>query len=329
MTSSADVAAHAGVSRSTVSQILNGHGHRFKPDMVEHVEGAARELGYRPSVAARTLARGTSDIVITLIPNITFGPRLRDLIDNITSELAERGITNLLRLASSDDSFEDAIIGLRPRGLWSLSPLTDDQRRRLDAQGVRVVEQSGELQVAIDREIGAMQAEHLAAAGYTRIAAASPTDRREKPYADARAEGVGDWCNANGVEFLPRLHFVMERGSSTAAQFLHPHPLGVAAYNDDVALAVLSAASASGRKVPAEVGVIGVDNTVVAMIAYPSITTIDMDLSFSGHEIVQALLDDSQELPADALGIVRERLSIIQGESTRGPQSGDPGARRV
>src|SRR3712207_4719518 len=88
VTSSPEVAARAGVSRSTVSQILNGHEDRFAPDTVDKVLSAARGLGYRPSLAGRTLARGTSDIVLTLVPGITIGPRLRELIDVITEDLA-------------------------------------------------------------------------------------------------------------------------------------------------------------------------------------------------------------------------------------------------
>ena len=106
MTNSADVAAKAGVSRSTVSQILNGHGHRFKPDMVDLVQKVARDLGYRPSLAGRALARGTSDVVITLLPNISLGPRLRELIDRVTDELAGAGKTNLIRLSSGETQID-------------------------------------------------------------------------------------------------------------------------------------------------------------------------------------------------------------------------------
>ncbi|WP_223694871.1 LacI family DNA-binding transcriptional regulator [Leifsonia poae] len=320
MASSAEVAAHAGVSRSTVSQILNGHGNRFTPDMVQRVESTARKLGYRPSVAARTLARGTSDIVITLIPNITFGPRLRDLIDTITRELADAGLTNLLRLASSDESFEDSILALRPRGLWSLAPLTREQRSRLHNQGVQVIDQSHDLQVAIDREIGAIQAAHLVAAGYERIAAAMPTDQREMPYANARVDGALNWCADHGIEHLPTLHLDMTRGGpALAARLLDSRSFGVAAYNDDVALAVLGAATRAGRPVPDDIGVIGVDNSTVAMIATPSITTVDLDLTFSGHEIVRALLDGPDALPTEPFEIVRRQISVVQGESTPTP----------
>jgi DNA-binding LacI/PurR family transcriptional regulator len=67
MSTSAQVASHAGVSRSTVSQIFNGHDHLFAEETVAKVRASALDLGYRPSVAGRTLVRGTSDIVITLV----------------------------------------------------------------------------------------------------------------------------------------------------------------------------------------------------------------------------------------------------------------------
>ncbi|WP_106400460.1 LacI family DNA-binding transcriptional regulator [Actinocorallia populi] len=318
MASSADVAARAGVSRSTVSQIMNGHGHRFKPEMVEHVRQVAQELGYRPSVAGRTLARGTSDIVITLIPNITFGPRLRELIDRITAELAQAGKTNLLRLASSDDTLEDAILGLRPVGVWSVAPLSPEQRARLATNNVPVIEQSRELQVAIDAEIGALQAAHLAETGYTGVAVAMPVDQREQPFATARERGVVEWCAKNGVDALPTLHLNMERGTASETAFLPPHGgrTGFAAYNDEAALAVLGAARRAGKRVPEDIGVIGVDNSTVAHVSEPSLTTIDIDVEYSAHEIVKALLLGPQSMPEQPLDIVKKQITVVPGEST-------------
>ena len=318
MTSSADVAARAGVSRSTVSQILNGHGHRFKPDMVEHVREVARELGYRPSVAGRTLANGTSDIVIGLIPNITFGPRLRELTDRITAELAQAGKTNLLRLASTAEDLEDTILGLRPAGLWSVAPISPEQRARLEARGVRVVDQPLDLQIAIDREIGAIQAQYLAAAGYESIAVAMPDDHREQPFALAREQGVLDWCKANSIKTEPTIHLAMQRGAQDETlALLPPHNTGVAAYNDEAAIALVTAAAVVSRQVPDELGVIGVDNSLAAQVMVPSLTTVDLDVEYSAHEIVHAILHGTETLPTDAIGAVRPQIHVIPGGSTR------------
>jgi DNA-binding LacI/PurR family transcriptional regulator len=317
MTNSADVAARAGVSRSTVSQILNGHGHRFRPDMVDRVQSVARELGYRPSIAGRALARGTSDIVITLLPNISLGPRLRELIDRVTDELAQAGRTNLIRLSSGDAEIDEAVLTLRPAGLWSVAPLTEQQHARLADANVTVVDQSRELQEAIDREIGAMQARHLIQRGYEAIAVALPEDLREQPFARAREQGALDECRSAGVATLPTIRLALARGSSAAtARSLPTRSFGVAAYNDEAALAVMAAAKHAGRDVPGDIGVIGVDNTVASGVSEPTLTTIDIDVRYSAHEIVHALLEDPESLPADAFDAVRSFVSIVEGGST-------------
>jgi DNA-binding LacI/PurR family transcriptional regulator len=315
MTSSAEVAARAGVSRSTVSQILNGHEHRFKPAIVSRVRDAAGDLGYRPSVAGRTLVRGTSDIVITLIPDITFGPRLRDLVDQITHDLSIAGYTNLLRLATSGESLEDAILGLRPRSVISFAEMAPDMRTRLGTQNVQIVEQAHGMQADIDFMIGEMQAEHLAEAGYQRIAVAMPTDAREQPMALSREAGALDWSHRHGIATTETLHFGMGRESSTT-RLLPTGALGVAAYNDDVALAVVGAALRASRSVPQDVGVIGVDNSPVANVSTPTLTTINLDLNFSGHEIVKAVLGGTDLQLPNPLDDIRKSLSVELGEST-------------
>src|SRR4051812_29169043 len=217
MTNSAEVAARAGVSRSTVSQILNGHEHRFTPDTVELVREAARGLGYRPSLAGRTLVRGTSDIVLTLIPDIAIGPGLRELLDVLTQDLAKEGLTNLIRMASGGETLQDAVLGLRPFGVVSLSPLVHDERERLTSQGVRVIEPNPQDHDAVESAMGRLQAEHLSAAGYDTILAASPTDERKQGTPPARSSGVLEWCRENGHPALPAIQVRMEPGGPADA----------------------------------------------------------------------------------------------------------------
>src|ERR687896_2176060 len=69
---SVDVARHAGVSQSTVSLVFSGKGPgRVSEATQERVRRAARELGYRPNVAAQALRLGTSRAVALLVPDIT------------------------------------------------------------------------------------------------------------------------------------------------------------------------------------------------------------------------------------------------------------------
>lgn len=318
MTSSSDVAQRAGVSRSTVSQIFNGHEHRFSADTVERVRQVAQGMGYRPSLAGRTLVRGTSDIVLTLVPNITFGPRLRELIDVVTNDLAKAGLVNLLRIAEGHEAVHDAVLGLRPFGVISLAPLPPEQKERLEAQGIPIVEQTAQSQKSIDEAIGRLQAKHLASAGYDTIVVAAPTDPRERTIAPPRTAGVRAWCKENQVNFLPPLAVEMAPGGPAAAISQLPRKrIGIAAYNDDVALAILLALQHAGWSVPSEVGIIGVDNTPIAQLSIPTLTTVDFDLVYSAHEIVRTVLNKKADQSlSDMVDEVEERLTVVPGGST-------------
>lgn len=318
MATSADVATHAGLSRSTVSQILNGREHLFTEDTIARVRASAAALGYRPSLAGRTLARGTSDIVITVMSDVTFNPRLRELVDLITEGVAKQGLTNLIRFAGSEDALEDAILGLKPYGLVSLTPLPAAQRERLLKQGVRLVEQSEHVQAEIDRAIGRLQVQHLARAGYTEIAVALPTAAREQSFAAPREAGVHEWARANGLGVLPTLHIEFEPGRPSAAvRELPRRSVGLAAYNDEIAVALLGAVLHEGRDVPGEVGIIGIDNSPIARASTPPITTVDYDIAFSAQGIIELLLQNARELPTRGVQQVEERLRVVQGETTR------------
>ena len=315
VTNSKDVAVRAGVSRSTVSQVLNGHGHRFAPETVNRVMQVAEGLGYRPSAAARTLARGTSSVVITLVPAITFGPRLRDFIDVLTRGLAREGYVNLLRLATTAGELEDTILDLRPYAVVSLAPLSAADRNRLERHGARVVEQSHALQEHLDIAIGRRQAEHLASRGYQAIATALPIDARERPFAQPRATGAHDWALRHNVSVLPTIHVDLGKEHPIDAIANLPDvSVGIAAYNDNVALAVLGAAHQTGRRIPQDLGIIGVDNTEVASIAFPTLTTLDFDLDYSAEQMLRAIAGESLE-PA-AAAEVEARLRVIDGMST-------------
>ena len=324
MTTSADVASHAGLSRSTVSQILNGREHLFSADTIARVRASAAELGYRPSLAGRTLARGTSDIVITLLSNVTFNPRLRELVDTITADLAAAGLTNLLRFMGEDNTLEDALLGLKPYGVVSLAWLSEEQRERLQQRGVRLIDQPQDVQVRIDRAIGELQAQHLAAAGYQTICFAAPVADRERSFATPRESGAQAWATRHGIHLAPTLHVPMERGSGQQAiSRLDEFPIGIAAYNDEIAMALLGAAIHAGLRVPDDVGIVGVDNSPIAQASTPSITTVDYDIQYSAHTIVSMLLQGSDTPPPkDPAGQVAQRLRVVQGASTRTPPTG-------
>ena len=299
---SEDVARRAGVSRATVSQILNGRGQRFSDSTVERVNEAAAALEYRPSAAARTLAKGSSDIVIALIPNTTFGGNLQDIFQAATEELASRGLTLLLHLSTDTTAPLDRVItGMKPRAVISITPLTSAELELLVERGVaafapNVADPTADANVAI----GSLQARHLIACGYTRLAFAHLHDARQDPFGQGREAGVRTVCSEQGLPapVIVRLDVTID-GAVAALDQLDSPGFGLACYNDDIATALLSAATLRGWSVPEDLGLIGMDHTPLSGVTLPRLTTIGYDLEAAAYNLITAALIGLGEAAAD------------------------------
>lgn len=313
---SEDVAKRAGVSRGAVSQILNGRGERFAANTRERVERAARDLGYQPSVAARTLARGSSDIVIALIPNTTFGGNLQNLFEALTDELAKRGLTLVLRLSTpSTASLDRVVAGVQPRAVVSLTPLLPDERGMLEDRGVKAIDPTTARR-DINQEIGALQAQHLIERGYRRLAFAHLRDARQDPFGQQREKGFRDECRDHELPEPVVLHLNVDPDDAIAAlDHLDGPGVAVACYNDDVATALLYAASIRGWSVPDDLAVIGMDHTPLSRVTTPPLTTVDYDIDATVQGSINGILAalDGAESPSARDDI---RLRVVKGATT-------------
>ncbi|WP_084605969.1 LacI family DNA-binding transcriptional regulator [Agreia bicolorata] len=293
VTTSRDVARTAGVSRSTVSEILNGRGHKFAAATREKVEQVARDMGYRPSAAARSLVRGTSDLVLALIPDTTFGANLQNIFERATEELAQHGLTLVLRLAtSSPQSFDRLISSLNPRGVLSFLPFTAEERHIMLARGVEVFDTStpGERR-KVDYEIGRLQASYLIGKGHSRLAYAHLSDARQDPFGDEREAGVRDECREHKLPEPATLRLGIDRGDALAAlDSVGPEPIAIACYNDDVAATLVAAAQIRGRRIPLDVAVVGVDHTPLSQVMVPRLSTVGYLVSEAGHAMVAGII---------------------------------------
>lgn len=291
---SEDVAKLAGVSRATVSQILNGRGERFSSATRERVATAASELEYRPSAAGRTLAMGSSDIVLAVIPNTTFGGNLQDIFQAATEELAALGLTLLLQLATDTTAPLDRVItGMKPRAVISLTPFTAAERELLSSRAVKAFDPStSEPRRDPNVEIGSIQAEHLVERGYTRLGFAHLQDARQDPFGSGREVGVRAVCDARGLPepVVLRLGITPEDALAAIDQ-LEQRGIGIACYNDDVATALLSAAATRGWTVPDELGLVGMDHTPLSAVTIPPLTTVGYDLRAAAYNLITAALE--------------------------------------
>src|SRR5246127_1413690 len=123
----ADVARLASVSTATVSYVLNNaEGRRISPRTREAVYRAAEQLGYRPNLAARNLARGRSGVVLYVLPHVAVGDMPMQAGSRMTTELARVGLLQLQIFEAEDDHhFVEAIENLDPAAVTSLFPLSE------------------------------------------------------------------------------------------------------------------------------------------------------------------------------------------------------------
>lgn len=311
---SRDVATRAGVSRATVSQILNGRDERFSAETRELVIRTAAELDYQPSAAARSLARGSSELVIALVPNSTFGPNLQDMFDEITDELAQSGLTVMLRLSSkSPRSFDRLIAGLRPLAVISLLKLNDADRAVLTSRNVMLVEpEAAHGGGDLNDMVAQAQFRYLSERGHTRLAYARMLDSRQDPFGAERQESFARASVEAGLGEPISIALRLTLDDAKRAIASLPTGTAVACYNDDVAISLILGARSVGRAIPDDISLIGMDDTPFAAMVTPRLTTLHHSVGALAHEFAAATV-------AAANGIVQgvrfSEVFVVDGDS--------------
>jgi DNA-binding LacI/PurR family transcriptional regulator len=288
---SKDVAEEAGVSRATVSYILNNTPHQSIPESTrQRVLDAAARLNYTPLASARTLRRGRSDIVLLLLPDWPVGPNITTMSERLAEVLVPHGLTLVTHLHLKERPLDEIWRALTPAAVIRLGHLGPDEDERLRKAEVGVLvevadaEESGAALAFPIQRMGRLQAEHLASTGHRRIGYASPADERLRTFRDNRLAGVREACADLGLD-LPDIREVkLDRDSAAGAirQWRRAGVTGVCAYNDETAIALLAGAREAGVRVPADLAVIGADDHPLAKLTDPALTTVAVDLQRAG-----------------------------------------------
>ena len=324
---SADVARESGVSRTTVSYVLNGKdGVTISEATRRRVQEAAARLEYAPSAAARALRTGRSDLVLCVLPNWPIGPVIDTLLDHLARELAERGLSVLVHHGRGPRPLSELWRAVTPRAVVGFTAFDAADQRAMRQAGIQVLvtvvepELDDAAAYSISQvKIGRMQVEHLVSRGHRRIGYAAPTDSRLTVFAEGRLRGVRLECQERGLAEPLVEALDLEAASAAAAarswRSATPQVDAVAAYNDEVAMAVLAGLRVEGVHVPDEVAVIGVDDIFAARLAAPPLTTISQSIEAQAVYLaaaVVAALDGEMEPP----GRPGDILEVVVREST-------------
>ncbi len=302
-----DVAALAGVSFKTVSNVVRGEG-RVSPATRERVLRAVQELGYQPNDSARHLRTGRSGMVMLAVPEL-LSPYFAELAAAFIAAAKERPCTVLIEETQGDPEEELRLAS----GLVSplidgvvLSPLRLDQER-LAGRKVRfplVLLGEQEYQVAadhvlIDNVAAAREAVgHLLASGRRRIGVLGNQDRPPFATSAKRMRGYREALRAAGLDFDPELapavpHYGRDLGAEGMRKLLTlpSPPDAVFCFADVLASGALRAAYEAGVAVPGEMAVVGFDDVEESRFCVPALSSVRPDRSQIARLALDALLE--------------------------------------
>jgi len=332
----ARLAAHLGLSEGTVSRALNNY-----PDIAaktrERVSDAARELGYRPSSAARRLARGVVETVGFVLPSreghVT-DPFLAEMIDGLAGELA-RHDWDLIVAAVPDghderDVAERLVRAGKVGGFVITRTRRQDERveflRQLQVPFVvhgRTEDPSGYAWLDVDSEKAFVDAVHfLYNLGHRRIAHLGGD--MSFNYAHLRRNGYRRAMQQAGLD-VPAGYLVEGVTDAVAADdmmtqmlALQRPPTAVTCVTDSVALGAIRAVWRAGLTPGRDVSVMGYDGLPIGMAADPALTTMSQSSHDAGAEVarmIRAVIDGAN--PQDSQVLWEARL--LQRASTNPP----------
>lgn len=313
-----DVARAAGVSKSTVSNVIRG-ADGVAPGTRERVLAAAASVGYRPNALARNLVRRRTTTVGIVVGDLAnpFYSELAKLTEHL---LAEAGMTTMICNTDGDPEIElekiEMLLEHRVAGVLMLQFSGDRPAlARLRSTGTAAVivsqwESDADC-VAIDERRGADQAvTHLVELGHRRIAYFS-SEFVEPQTERARQAGYGRALRRGGIELDPSLVVRLGhpaylrsddglRAAISEILTLADPATAVFASNDLLAVDVLETVEELGLAVPGDVSVVGFDDIRIAGLARISLTTITQPADDLARIAIQLLLrrvEDSSSPP--------------------------------
>jgi len=300
-----EVARRAGVSKSTVSKLLNGVPY-VSDQAALRIREAIAELDFRPNQLARSLATNRTGSLAVVIPSIT-NPFYPDLVAAIDSEASRRGYDLILVSTGADAGREQSLVeNLRRKRvdgiLFASVRVENRELTRLVDAGDKIVMVSRHLEgvaadfVIPDNHAGAVMAtRHLINLGHRAIGyLGGPV---EVVAFRERLRGFRDAMQAAGLPVSPECVVVTESGMDAgfrgALHLFHApeRPTALFVGSDAMALGVLEAAQASGWAIPEDLALVSFDNISFARVAAVPLTTVDGRTPDLGRIAVQMLVD--------------------------------------
>lgn len=318
----ADVARSLGLSRATVGFVLNGTTEqRISEATRDRVLAEAARLGYRPHTAAQALRRGSSKLVLLIIPDWPVGFSISECVEEASRTLEAEGYSLVTQTHYPVGTARPLWELLDPEVVLGFAPFSQDELAAMRGCGItKIIPRPGHSASPPDplglHDGPRLQVEHLHARGHERLGFAATTDPRLSTLVESRLTAAQEAVASLG---LPPLVVCSVDAPDAAGQAVHDwlqaNITGVVAYNDDSAARTIRAAVHAGHEVPADLAVIGHDDNPYAALFLPSISSIRIDYAGLGRHLATLALQAAtgQPLPTDG---VDAATAVVAREST-------------
>ncbi|MFI5062131.1 MAG: LacI family DNA-binding transcriptional regulator, partial [Actinomycetales bacterium] len=322
------VAALAGVSRATVSRVVNGST-KVHPDVIENVTKAIAELNYVPNLAARTLASKRTLVIALVVPESTAkvfsDPFFASIVQGVALHLADTDYTLNMVIASetNPDKTRRYLMGGNIDGALVVSHHSGDHSYAKLGNSLPIVFGGRPLSdtehnsyfVDVDNVSGSAGAtEHLIQRGRRNIALiAGPQDM---PAGVDRYTGWRQTMEAHGLDTS-----LVEFGDFSPLSGMHAmrrllatgRPIdGLLAANDQMAAGAYPAILETGRSIPGDIAVVGYDDDYFGLTATPPLTTVHQPSSGLGERMAQVLVRRIEGKPVERVTLLPTELVVRQ-----------------
>ncbi|NRF94514.1 LacI family DNA-binding transcriptional regulator [Paenibacillus frigoriresistens] len=315
-----DVAQAAGVSIATVSKVINETG-RISDKTRKHVFSIMEQLNYQPSMVASALTGKSTYTIGLTLPDLA-NPFFAEIARSIEDRGHEYGFSVFICSTDNDPDKEVKYLSLltqkRVDGIISATRIQNDQfLKKLIQQNIPIALITGEMPtlavdtVMVDDYLGGFQAgNHLVELGHKRIAIV--VEDMDNMSNRERIRGCKQAMANAGLYLDEQLvitgGFTVESGKSAMSNLLllEERPSAVFACNDLLAIGAIRAAREQGMQLPADLSVVGFDNTILATLIDPPLTTIGQPIQEIGRRAVDLLV---QEIKGEK--VLKQRVVLL------------------
>lgn len=293
----ADVAREAGISASTVSRAFSAPD-KVNSETAQRVRQIAQDMGYVPPQAARPGPNSRTDTIGLIVPDIA-NPFFPPIIKSVQARAGARGKTVLIADVdeyAADEIRRATLMSKQVDGLIVVSPRTPENRlpELAALQPLVVINRQfeGVASVTIEDSTGIFEAvEHLVALGHRTI---SYLNGPKRSWSNAqRHRAMREACSKADVELIEFGPFEpqIQAGVRAADLVNASGATAVIAYDDLIALGLMARLTERGVRVGADLSVIGIDDSPMSGMAYPTLTSIHIPGAGAGVTAVDIVLD--------------------------------------